>query len=835
MNQLYTYQERARELMLDGRSIILQAPTGAGKTRAALTPFLDTFWDAPSAAFPKKCVYVVPMRVLANQFYEEIYAKADKYKRTHRRKLGVARQTGEYKGDSEFRADITFTTIDQVLSSWLMHPYSLSKRKGNLNAGAFVGSYLIFDEFHLFDPDSTLPTTLHMLKMLKGIAPFVLMTATFSAEMLSQLADELDAEPILLDPTDLLDIGSQNKQRYFHTVDQSLVTDDGASVEQIVDAHLSQINGRQRSLVVCNQVERAQLVYKTLKEQPELANVQIRLLHSRFLPKDRQAREQEIQQEFHKDKTKHTHDSMILVGTQVVEVGLDMSCRALHTELAPGAAILQRAGRCARYENEVGHVYVYHVDPKKLAPYHEKEAKKQCSLSWEWLQQHEGTHLDFAEEQELINYAHTPTDRAILDGLQGTAMDWQRQIEALWSGHGSRAEAARLIRQIQSVSVVVHSDPAQLRQTPFALDSFSLHPGTLLSKFKRWQEENECIDPDWDNGRLQWLAQKLIEDEDEEDTQGNRPIHYDFLPIKNEYELFAPLIVLNPALVGYSTELGLTLSPSEPYECDVPQFGEKQTRKQFGYKLESYERHIELVHEAFVGDWRSSVSAKGYVSWLEWITAVGNRLESTYGWQPNIIRDVAELVICLHDVGKLRVGWQDWARAWQANTAIGNPIEPGETAAHTDYDPANAQHQALNKKMRGKRPNHAVESALAAVPLLAAILPDKVRYQPLLRAAFTAICRHHGAFSSQGSSYQLQSGFERHVGNTAVYLPPHLQTHFDPTNIRANFQHTGKNQRRIEETLLIQPTNAQDMTCYMILVRTLRFADQEGTKRGGRE
>ncbi|MCZ7668789.1 MAG: DEAD/DEAH box helicase [Chloroflexi bacterium] len=43
MSQLYTYQERVRQLMLAGRSIILQAPTGAGKTRASLTPFWTPF------------------------------------------------------------------------------------------------------------------------------------------------------------------------------------------------------------------------------------------------------------------------------------------------------------------------------------------------------------------------------------------------------------------------------------------------------------------------------------------------------------------------------------------------------------------------------------------------------------------------------------------------------------------------------------------------------------------------------------------------------------------------------------------------------------------------
>lgn len=827
MSQLYQYQERVRELMLSGRSIILQAPTGAGKTRAALTPFLDPFWDTPPATFPKKCTYAVPMRVLANQFTEEIRSKAASYGRVHKRELHVGRQTGEYREDPEFLADLTFATIDQVLSNWLLRPYSQSKRKWNLNAGAFVGSYLIFDEFHLFDPDSTLPSTLHMLKTLNGVSPFMLMTATFSGEMLRELAAELNAEPVLLTEASLADIPSQNKRRIFQTVDRCLVDDGGAFVEQIVAAHLAQ-NGRQRSLVVCNQVERAQRVYLALRQHPDLANVEIRLLHSRFLQEDRQQIEEEIRREFHKDAEKHTFDSLILVGTQVVEVGLDISSRALHTELAPGAAVLQRAGRCARYAGEEGHVYVYPVE--KLAPYNGGEAKQQCERTWEWLQEHNGQHLDFEQEQALINRAHTPSDRRILDGLRGTEWDLREKIHALWRGEGSRAEAVPLIRDIQAVSVAVHSQPDQLSHAPFAIDTFSLHPGTLQGKFKAWQEENELKDPDWDDGRLPWIAQKLVEVEDEEDAQGNRPIRYEFKPVGCSSELFATLVVLHPALVGYSQELGLTLHPSEMYECEIPSLAIVQERPWSGYRLESYKEHIKLVHGAFSQPWHDWVKAVGYDSWLGWVTAVGRRLEQQFGWQSGIVTDMAQLVICLHDTGKLSTGWQGWARRWQA--AIGSPIPPGATAAHTDYDPGNEAHQQLDRKLRRQRPNHAVEGAYAAMPLLMSLLPDKTTHRPLVRAAFSAISRHHGPFSSQPGSFELVEDCAKHVGETAVTLPTTLQTKFDPTQMKTQLDYTFKVQRGIDQAFLVQPDNPADMLCYMVLVRALRFADQEGTKQG---
>ena len=67
----YPYQKLVAERLLEGKSVILQAPTGAGKTRAALLPFIHAWQQNGSAQFPTKCIYIVPMRVLANQFFNE--------------------------------------------------------------------------------------------------------------------------------------------------------------------------------------------------------------------------------------------------------------------------------------------------------------------------------------------------------------------------------------------------------------------------------------------------------------------------------------------------------------------------------------------------------------------------------------------------------------------------------------------------------------------------------------------------------------------------------------------------------------------------------------------
>src|SRR5581483_5067972 len=357
---LYPYQERVKELIQHGKSVILQAPTGAGKTRAALAPFIENFFDTPNASAPRKCLYVVPMRVLANQFVAEYGEHAASYERIHRRKIRVEIQTGEQPRDRRFEQDLTFCTIDQFLSSYLTMPFSLAHRLANLNAGALVGTFLVFDEFHLLDPQTTLPTVLHALKQFRGLAPMLLMTATFSQDMLNALADELSAQ---------VEHVSQEEWRAIQTRDGKTtprertwrVCETELTAEDVMKMH------RTRSIAICNTVRRAQNLFRELKELKRAGKLdaELLLLHSRFLQDDRQAREKELKQWFGKDAARE--GSAIIVATQTIEVGVDITSEVLHTELAPASSMIQRAGRCARYAGEKGQVIVYPVSD--YAPY----------------------------------------------------------------------------------------------------------------------------------------------------------------------------------------------------------------------------------------------------------------------------------------------------------------------------------------------------------------------------------------------------------------------------------------------------------------------------------
>lgn len=123
--RLYPYQKRVAQLIRQGKSVVLQAPTGTGKNLAALWPFLEAWDRNQPESFPRKCIYSVPMRVLANQFVQEINQMVTE-RMLFAEPPKVTIQTGEQPQDPKLQGNIIFATIDQSLSSALAVPYSLS-------------------------------------------------------------------------------------------------------------------------------------------------------------------------------------------------------------------------------------------------------------------------------------------------------------------------------------------------------------------------------------------------------------------------------------------------------------------------------------------------------------------------------------------------------------------------------------------------------------------------------------------------------------------------------------------------------------------------------------
>lgn len=92
------------------------------------------------------------------------------------------------------------------------------------------------------------------------------------------------------------------------------------------------------TLVILNTVERAQELSRCLAN--DSAGPAPLLLHGRFRPAERRTAIARLME---------PSGDRIVVSTQVVEAGVDISARTLLTELAPWASLVQRFGRCHRH------------------------------------------------------------------------------------------------------------------------------------------------------------------------------------------------------------------------------------------------------------------------------------------------------------------------------------------------------------------------------------------------------------------------------------------------------------------------------------------------------
>jgi CRISPR-associated endonuclease/helicase Cas3 len=787
---LYPHQERVFNLLMAGKSVILQAPTGSGKTRAALYPFLTAIdpSDVYYGKLPLKCIYSVPMRILAKQFYIQYKKTVASYNLKYALSIQVRIQTGETPTDPCFNADLIFATIDQTLSSYLLAPYSLSRARANINAGAIASSYLVFDEFHLYDPDSTLPSTLAMLKRLRGITPFILMTATFSSDMLESLAHELDAVIVPGSEAEraaLQSLPSQQKERRYQVADRPL------SASAVLELH------DRRSLVICNRVARARSLYRAIRAlaSPEMRVI---LLHSQFLRGDRDRIEDEIRSLFEKG---NSDGSVIVIATQAIEVGVDITSTVLHTELAPANAILQRAGRCARYHGESGCVIVYAqvetddgvVDlTEDEMPY--AGQAQQFVLTLDHLREWHDTPLTFTDEQALISAVHGERDRAAISRMRQREFEHMRGIASVQRGD-RRVDPRHLIRETASQQVTLHANPTEMLEAPFDYPAFSLHPGTMQGYIRRWLEAAESVECPFS---VQWLHELTGDD----DAQANR-VTYNWERVTSPKDAWgAPLIVVHPALATYEPETGFMPERGGGWSASYSPPEDRSGREPRQYHLETYADHIQRVHDAFVKRWPE----------LAW---AARQIEKRAGWEQRAIYRAAELAVLLHDVGKLSTAWQGWVRTYQAR--INRPVDDSQAYAHTDrFTP---EHVEVDKAMP-RRPWHAVEGALASAEVLFSQLPET-----LAKAAFSAVARHHTPHSSEYRAFRLMPKSPKWIAET---IPPDWALNLAglhgvtaPVSAHEPIQ-----------DLFADPTQDDDYLAYLLIARALRLSDQEGTKAG---
>lgn len=388
---------------------LIHAPTGAGKTATAVLGWLWRYFHTDFAT-PRRLVYCLPTRVLVEQTREVVQSWISN------EELGLADKVdvhvlmgGEEAEDWDLMPEkptILIGTQDMLLSRVLNRGYGMSRFRWPIHFALLNNDCLwVLDEVQLMGIGLATSTQLQAFRESMGTfgdVKTVWMSATLLPNWLATIdyrhhvTPELKLKLLSLDPEK--DYAADNLKPRWEA--PKPIQFSGCVAEEREPKALARFIKENHvegsiTLVIVNTVDRGRSLFETLRElyAPPKAKgrkknepasesqcpVDLRLIHSRFRAKEREQWRQWLTQKI--DDIKGEFPSgRIIVSTQVVEAGVDLSAQTLITELAPWPSLVQRFGRCNRRGeftgNDSARVYWVDVstnDDKKAAPYSKDE------------------------------------------------------------------------------------------------------------------------------------------------------------------------------------------------------------------------------------------------------------------------------------------------------------------------------------------------------------------------------------------------------------------------------------------------------------------------------
>ncbi|MDR1634687.1 MAG: CRISPR-associated helicase Cas3' [Bifidobacteriaceae bacterium] len=259
-------------------------------------------------------------------------------------------------------ANFVIGTVDQVLMM------ALKAKHLALRHLAFAGKVVIIDEVHAYDAymSAYLDRSLHWLGAHQ--VPVVLLSATLPpsrrAKLVAAYRDGLAAQqgsgfpaPPAPErhisgpsPYPLITVAAADAVRQVEPkaglgtrqVRLAPLDDDDATLVET----LRQVSEQGGCIgIIRNTVDRAQKTARLLEKE---LRAEVVLVHSRLIPEDRSAVESRLVRELGPDSATRP-ESLLVVGTQVLEQSLDIDFDLLITDLAPMDLLLQRMGRLHRH------------------------------------------------------------------------------------------------------------------------------------------------------------------------------------------------------------------------------------------------------------------------------------------------------------------------------------------------------------------------------------------------------------------------------------------------------------------------------------------------------
>ncbi len=350
--QILPYQSRYGAAPFE--HTLLSVPTGLGKTDAVLVPWLHRVANRDEAA-PRRLAFVLPRANLTEQVANVARS------RVQRAGLDVAvleLMGGSSDNDVTIAPDrhaILVGTQDILVSRALNRGYARKPFRWPLDFGLLNNDCLwIFDEVQLMSDSLATSAQLAAFRARFGVfgsVPCTWMSATLKPEWL----ETVDFAPmaaglrrVQLEEDDYAEDTVRKRVNAPKTLARA--PEECRMPAGCADFVLHQHRAAEMSLVITNTVARAREIAAEIRKS---SGIEVVLLHSRFRPADRARAVEKL--------GRIPQEGQIVVSTQVIEAGIDLSAHRLITDAAPWSSLVQRFGRVNRY-GEMENSWIWWVD-----------------------------------------------------------------------------------------------------------------------------------------------------------------------------------------------------------------------------------------------------------------------------------------------------------------------------------------------------------------------------------------------------------------------------------------------------------------------------------------
>lgn len=349
-------EENLKNIDLNNHILSINLPTGIGKTYIGFNSMLKLQERIKNKyGFTPKIRYVLPHTATIDQNHEIINSILDYPDNSVLLKHNYLTEmnyeyTEEDIGDDRiliegWNSEVIISTFNQLFDSILCNSNSKSRKFHNI-----INSIIVIDEIQNIPYKYFNIINNILVKLAYDYNCWIIiMTAT---------------QPLIFKENEVMSLVN-NREYYYNQFNRFnfIFHDEPLTVKGLIDeVHSDMMCSDKNIMIVCNTIDSSKEVYLHIQDICMYEdNLECIYLSTSITPFERLNRINLI---------KKSSNRKIIVTTQLIEAGVDISVDTIYRDLAPLDSIIQTAGRCNRNNKKQGEVHIIKLIKEDNKPYY---------------------------------------------------------------------------------------------------------------------------------------------------------------------------------------------------------------------------------------------------------------------------------------------------------------------------------------------------------------------------------------------------------------------------------------------------------------------------------